>query len=83
MLKISATTIAIPFLADLVEFGLISPTNGFICLTSPNLFSRPDGPSSPDASEISSSAFISAFDFSCGMEQSAYALSALSLHVLK
>jgi hypothetical protein len=38
--------------------------------------------SSAETSERSSSALISAFDFSCGIEQSANALSPLSLHVL-
>lgn len=39
-----------------------------------------DGTSS---SEIPNSALISEFDFSCGIEQSANALSVLSLHVLQ
>lgn len=42
-----------------------------------------DESSSQEASERSNSALISAFVFSCGIEQSANALSALSLQVLK
>ena len=40
-------------------------------------------PSSHEASEISNSALISEFVFSCGIEQSPNALSVLSLQVLK